>query len=322
MKPEDVAFVVISSLLLSLIVVRFQISEFRKRGFVATDYYKRDLRKVPTCGGISLLIVFFTILAVMVALGRISRFELIASMTILLFGVFGLLDDFIDVGRITKVFIPLFFSIPVALEMNSTSVILPLLGEVDLGLLYVYLIVPLYVMVVANLVNMHSGFNGLAVGLSAILMFFLLVKSIIFNRNLTFTLSCMLGAVLGLLYYNWYPSRIFDGNVGAMTMGATIGLGIVACGFLVSGFVMLIPHTVNFLMYVYWRIMRKLHPDDERWKLVKFGRVREDGTLEVPNRLTLKWLLPYHFRMTEKQVVLAMYALTIVFCLISLPIPY
>jgi len=322
MKSHDIFVIVIISLFLSLIVVRFQIYEFAKRGFVATDYYKVDLRKIPTCGGISLLIVFFIILAMMMVFDKVSNFEMISSVTVLLFGIFGLLDDFVDVGRITKVLVPFFFSVPISFAIDSTSMILPLVGEINLGLLYIYLIVPIYIMVVANLVNMHSGFNGLAVGLSAILMLFLLVKSMIFNRNLTFTLSCMLGAVLGLLYYNWYPSRIFDGNVGAMTMGATIGIGIVACGFLVSGFIMLIPHTVNFLMYVYWRIMRRLYPNDERWKLLKFGEVGEDGTLKVPNGLTLKWLLPYHFRMTERRVVLYMYALTVVFCLISLPIPY
>ena len=85
---------------------------------------------------------------------------------------------------------------------------------------------------------------------------------------------------------------------------------------------MLLPHTVNFLMYAYWRVMHELHPEAGRWQLAKFGHVREDGTLEVPNPLTLKWVLPYHFRMTERQAVLAMYALTLPFCVLGLFIPY
>jgi hypothetical protein len=60
---------------------------------------------------------------------------------------------------------------------------------------------------------------------------------------------------------------------------------------------------------------------DERYKAQKFGKLRKDGTLEVPNRLTLKWILPYYFRMTEKQVVLAMYALTALFCIIGFAVP-
>jgi UDP-N-acetylglucosamine--dolichyl-phosphate N-acetylglucosaminephosphotransferase len=107
-----------------------------------------------------------------------------------------------------------------------------------------------------------------------------------------------------------------------LALGATIGAAIVVSGFLVAGFVMLIPHTVNFLLYVYWRVMHRLYPEDARWQIVKFGRVRDDGTLDVPNRLTLKWILPSYFKMTEKQAVLAMYALTIPFCVLGLFIAY
>ena len=135
-------------------------------------------------------------------------------------------------------------------------------------------------------------------------------------------LSCMLGATLGFLWYNRYPARIFMGNVGSLSLGAAIGAAIVVSGYVVSGFIMLIPHTVNFLMYAYWRLMHRRHPEDKRWKVEKFGRIREDGTLEVPNRLTLKWVLPYYYKMTEKQAVLAMYALTIPFCVVALFIPY
>jgi UDP-N-acetylglucosamine--dolichyl-phosphate N-acetylglucosaminephosphotransferase len=71
-------------------------------------------------------------------------------------------------------------------------------------------------------------------------------------------------------------------------------------------------------MYVYWRVMNRRKPDDPRYAIVKFGKVREDGTLEVPNRLTLKWVLPYHFRMTEQQVVYSMYLLTLGFCILGL----
>lgn len=169
---------------------------------------------------------------------------------------------------------------------------------------------------------MHSGFNGLASGLSAILLTFMLIKFLLAGSEGILLLSCLFGATLGFLWFNRYPSRIFLGNVGSLSLGATIGAAIVVSGFLVAGFIMFIPHTANFLMYVYWRVMHKLHPEDKRWEIVKFGNVRDDGTLEVPNRLTLKWVLPYHFRMTEKQAVLAMYALTLPFCVIGLLIPY
>ena len=109
-------------------------------------------------------------------------------------------------------------------------------------------------------------------------------------------------------------------NVSLM-IGAGIGLIIIIQGYHFAGFVMLIPHTVNFLMYVYWRIKNKLKPNDPKYKITKFGGLRKDGTLRVPNALTLKWVLPHKYRITEKQAVLVMYLLTIVFCVIGFFVP-
>jgi UDP-N-acetylglucosamine--dolichyl-phosphate N-acetylglucosaminephosphotransferase len=53
------------------------------------------------------------------------------------------------------------------------------------------------------------------------------------------------------------------------------------------------------------------------WKIrkvgeIKFGRLREDGTLKVPNPLTMKWILPYYYRVTEPQAILTLYLLTVI----------
>jgi UDP-N-acetylglucosamine--dolichyl-phosphate N-acetylglucosaminephosphotransferase len=133
-------------------------------------------------------------------------------------------------------------------------------------------------------------------------------------------MHCFLSALqvrcwLAYFFFEHYPSRIFWGNIGALSVGAAIGCLIVTQNFLISGFIMLIPHTVNFLMYVYWRMHTQKYP------LVKFGHIRDDGTIEVPNPLMLKWVLPYYFRMTEKQGAAAMYALNTVFCIIELYVP-
>lgn len=318
---------VVAAFAITMAIMPAVIRKLQEKGIVATDYYKKDLRKVPTRGGIAPLFVVALMLASAMLAQHlryaqiVNKVNLISTLVVIIFGVFGAVDDSIDIHRGLKIVIPFLLALPLALTTASTTMILPLVGEVDLGVFFSYLIVPLYVMVVANLVNMHSGFNGLACGLSVILMVTLLVK-VVMGGGSSFMLSCMLGAALALFWYNRYPSRVFLGNVGSFLLGAAIGVTIVTHGFLVSGFVMLIPHTVNFLMYVYWRVMHKLHPDDERWRIVKFGRVRDDGTLEVPNGLTLKWALPYRWRMTEKQAVLAMYALTIPFCIVAIFIPY
>lgn len=308
------------------------IAKLKATGTVTIDRYKRDLREIPTRGGIAIIAVVFLLFGLTALFEHLpSPFSLSVRIpdvdwAILivagLFAAFGLVDDLVDVGRKAKLVLLFFFSYRLIFDISSTVVTIPFVGSFDLGMYYLILIVPLYVMVVANLVNMHSGFNGLGAGLSAILLFFLLIKLVLAGSDGVLVLSSLLGATLGFLWYNRYPARVLEGNVGSLALGAAIGAAIVVSGFLVAGFVMLIPHTVNFLLYVYWRLMHRLYPEDDRWRIVKFGRVREDGTLEVPNRLTLKWVLPSSVKMTERQAVLAMYALTIPFCVIELFIPY
>jgi UDP-N-acetylglucosamine--dolichyl-phosphate N-acetylglucosaminephosphotransferase len=170
--------------------------------------------------------------------------------------------------------------------------------------------------VVANLVNMHSGFNGLAPGLSFLVLATLVLKAYFFGDIFdALFILCLTGAVLAYFWFEKYPSRIFWGNVGALSVGAAIGCMIVTQGFIVSGFIMLIPHTVNFLLYVYWRLRSAKYP------AAKYGSQREDGTVEVPNPLTLKWVLPYYGKVSEQKATYAMFSLTAVFCAIGFYIP-
>jgi UDP-N-acetylglucosamine--dolichyl-phosphate N-acetylglucosaminephosphotransferase len=321
---------ILASFAIAMVTIPLLIKKLKKGGIVAPDEYKKDLRQIPTRGGFIIIAIIFLLFGILTLIEYLPISVPVTltgadwAMLIVagLFCAFGLVDDFVDVGRQVKIFMLFFFSYRLIFEIGSTMVTIPFFQPFDLGLYYLFLIVPIYVLVTANLVNMHSGFNGLAAGLSAIVFAFLLIKFIMAGNSSIFMLSCMLGATLGFLWYNFYPARIFWGNAGSLSIGAAIGAAIVVSGFLVAGFVMLIPHIVNFLMYAYWRLMHRRHPEDRRWRIEKYGKVRDDGTLEVPNCLTLKWVLPYYYRVTEKQAVLAMYALTIPFCVAALFIPY
>jgi UDP-N-acetylglucosamine--dolichyl-phosphate N-acetylglucosaminephosphotransferase len=327
---EPALVMILASFAIVMVVMPPLIEKLKYKCIVTTDYYKKGLRKIPTRGGVVILAVVFLMLGVATLFEHlpvhvpihVSGIDWALIIVAGLFGAFGLVDDFVDIGRPVKIFMLFFFSFRLIFEIESTMVTVPFSGSFNFGSFYLFLIIPIYVLVAANLVNMHSGFNGLASGLSAVVIAFLLIKFIMSGCEGVFMLSCMLGATLGFLWYNRYPSRIFWGNAGSLSIGAAIGAAIVVSGFLVSGFIMLMPHIANFLMYVYWRLMHRRHPEDMRWKIEKFGKVREDGTLEVPNRLTLKWVLPYYYKMTEKQAVLTMYALTIPFCVAGLFIHY
>jgi len=294
------------------------IRKLRENGTVVKDMYKKNQPLVPTNGGLPLLLIaIFSLSILTLFYGKyISPINYTIIVVVVLFGLFGLLDDIVNIGRPAKLILLYYCSYPLIPFITSTFIIFPVIGSVDFSAMYLQLIIPTYVPVVANLVNMHSGFNGLAPGLSLMLLATLVLKAFFFGNifNALF-LICLTGAVLAYFWFEKYPSRIFWGNVGALSVGAAIGCLIVTQGFIVSGFVMLIPHTVNFLLYVYWRLRIAKYPT------AKYGSIREDGTVEVPNPLTLKWVLPHYFKMSEQRATYAMFSVTAVFCAIGFYLP-
>ncbi len=309
-----IGLVFLVPLVIILITTSYLIRKLTDKGLIVKDYYKSGNKMVPTGGGIAILLVTLFSVSLNSLFYKFNAANYVALNVIMLFGLFGILDDMIDIGRPAKLLLMYYCSYPLMQYATHSSVQFPLIGNVELGIIYSQLIVPTFVLVTANLVNMHSGFNGMSSGLSVIVLISLLIKSIMVGSiDNIMAIIAITGATFGFYLFERYPSRIFWGNIGSLTVGAAIGVLIVMQGFIVSGFIMLLPHTINFLMYVYWRI-RKYPP-------VKFGRLRDDGTIEAPNALTLKWVLPYYTRVTEKQATYAMYAVTAVFSIIGIFIP-
>jgi UDP-N-acetylglucosamine--dolichyl-phosphate N-acetylglucosaminephosphotransferase len=292
----------------------YLIRKLAKKGLVVRDYYKKGNKMVPTSGGIAIMFAVLFSISIDEIFYHFDPTNFIVLNVIMLFSLFGILDDMIDIGRPSKLLLMYYCSYPLMQYATHSEVLFPLIGHVDLGIFYSQLIVPTYVLVATNLVNMHSGFNGMSSGLSVIVLISLIIKSFMSGSiDNIMAIIAITGATLGFHLFERYPSRIFWGNIGSLTVGAAIGVMIVMQGFIVSGFIMLLPHTINFLMYVYWRI--------KKYPQVKFGKLRDDGTLAVPNALTLKWVLPYYKRVTERQATYAMYAVTAVFSIIGIIIP-
>ncbi|HTY52841.1 MAG TPA: UDP-N-acetylglucosamine-1-phosphate transferase [Methanomicrobiales archaeon] len=315
--PAALVLALVVPLVLTAAIMPYCIRRMKERGIVARDMYKRDTPDVAINGGLVILLValFSVSILSLIYAQYISAENHVMISVVVLFAFFGLVDDYIDIGRVPKILLLYYCSYPLIPYVSVVPLQVPFLGMVDLNI-YLQFIIPIFVPVVANLVNMHSGFNGLAPGLSLIILSTLVLKAWFFGdiSKIIFIL-CLTGALAGYFFFEYYPARIFWGNVGALAVGAAIGATCVVEGFIVSGFVMLIPHTVNFLMWIYWNLNMKRMP------FRKFGRIREDGTIEVPNRLTLKWVLPASFRMTEVQATLAMFGLTGIFCIAGFFIP-
>ncbi|AKB29747.1 Phospho-N-acetylmuramoyl-pentapeptide- transferase [Methanosarcina siciliae T4/M] len=301
-------------LVVTAVSMPYFIRKLTENKVVAKDVYKKGTPMIADRGGTAILLIAMLSLSMNTLFFKFTSTNYVVMIVIALFGLFGVLDDMVNIGRTSKFLIMYYCSYPLIQYATHTAFTLPSIGSLELGILYLQFIVPTYVLVASNLVNMHSGYNGLASGLSIIILVSLIIKSVLIHdvENII-PVVAVTGATLGFYFYERYPARIFWGNVGSLTVGAAIGAIIVIQGFIISGFIMFIPHTVNFLMYVYWKI--------KKYPAVKFGKIREDGTLDVPNNLTLKWVLPYYYRLTEKQATYAMFLLTSVFCIAGILVP-
>ena len=141
--------------------------------------------------------------------------------------------------------------------------------------------------------------------------------------------ASFLGAMLAFFYYNKYPSKVFEGNIGSMFFGSVIGVSIVILEYWWFGFFILLPHILNYLLWMFWLYLRKSFPPN--WnpdkyfkpsgKHIKFGYIRNDGTLFAPNFLTVKWIPNYFFRLTEPQSIICVYLFTVLFCILGFLIP-
>ena len=292
-------------------VIPHSIRKLRESDYVAIDMYKPDRPMIPTNAGMIILFTSFLSIVILPLITRIlnqvtpleesvsdmSEINLAFLLVVSIYALYGLIDDLLDIGRMLKFVLPVAFGYPLISVIHPDSIWIPILGDFDLTVIAIWdvtwsdlfriTIIPVYVMVVSNLVNMYSGYNGLQSGLSIIVLSTLLVKSWMDGMlDAIIPAGAFLGTMIALWWFNWYPARVFEGNIGSLLFGSVLGCVIVIQEYWWFGFLILIPHTFNFLLWIVWLVMMKWDAEkylEKDGKHKKFGFVREDGTLEVPN---------------------------------------
>ncbi|GGX81634.1 phospho-N-acetylmuramoyl-pentapeptide-transferase [Litchfieldella qijiaojingensis] len=123
----------------------------------------------------------------------------------------------------------------------ETSLIVPLFKDIVLPLGVFYLVLTYFVIVgSSNAVNLTDGLDGLAImptvmvamGLSvfayasgnAVFAEYLHIPMISGAGELAVFCGTIAGAGLGFLWFNTYPAQVFMGDVGALALGAALGV--------------------------------------------------------------------------------------------------
>lgn len=195
----------------------------------------------PTMGGI----IFIVSSVVAVALLFIQDFKIITLLYLsLAFGVIGFIDDYIKVVKkrnlgltsMQKLLMQIVASVLFVwlLYVNgemSTTIFIPFTQiKLDLGFWYL----PFSVLVIlscVNAVNLTDGIDGLASGVTVIVLaFFVLIYSMMGQYSDASFAAVVAGGVFGFWLFNRYPARVFMGDTGSLFLGGCVAALAVAEG--------------------------------------------------------------------------------------------
>ncbi len=108
---------------------------------------------------------------------------------------------------------------------------LPGLGSLDLGPVIAYLATVAWILAFTNAINLIDGLDGLAGGVVFFAALTNLIVAIMTDNVLAASLNAALaGSVLGFLFYNFNPAKIFMGDTGSLFLGYVLSAGALLSG--------------------------------------------------------------------------------------------
>jgi phospho-N-acetylmuramoyl-pentapeptide-transferase len=208
-------------------------------GGAATVYKKlhaeKHRRNIPTMAGL----IFVVSVSLVTLLSNLERSETWLPLAGMIgSGLIGLVDDWMNIrgkkggvaGMRSKIKFALHSAVAIIggwwlyFKLDVTSVQVPWVGEVELGLLMIG-VFWLVVVATANAVNITDGLDGLAGGLltSSFAAYALIAVAQGQFALAGFCLS-VVGALLSYTWFNIYPARFFMGDVGSFALGTALGI--------------------------------------------------------------------------------------------------
>lgn len=230
----------ISSIFLGFVVVPL-FKKYKLGQSVSHMLSERHLAKdgTPTMGGVIFLVPTVILATCLFANYNIkpSLNFLIIVLTFILYGLSGFIDDFLKIkyrnnkgiSIMTKfsfeLIIALLFFFLFIISGNSTTISL---GLFKIDLKYLYGVFILFVLTgTTNAVNITDGLDGLCAGISIIVLLSYGIISwhstyIIGYDQIAVFCFILVGSLLGFLFFNFYPAKIFMGDLGSLSLGGAI----------------------------------------------------------------------------------------------------
>lgn len=231
----------IIAVIFGLIAIPFlkKIARQKVSSYLEKKHKEKD--GTPTMGGIIFIIPTLITTFILLLMGKIEFSDnlLIVIFVFIAYALLGFLDDFLIIKRKNNIglteFQKLVGQLAIALVFfyifmkGGAEPVLDVhtLGiRIDMG--WFYGIFLLFVLVASsNAVNITDGLDGLAGGLSvmAFLAFGLISwgsAGIAGYEDIAIFCFVLVGSLLGFLVYNTHPAKVFMGDTGSLSLGATL----------------------------------------------------------------------------------------------------
>ncbi len=321
---------VVVSFLVTLVGLPYWIKQAHKNNLVGKDMQKKEKPVVAESGGVMVLLG--------VALGILSyiaienfvfgnkdgnQTKIFALLSVFLISAMvGMMDDILGwkkgLSRKVRLAIIFFAAVPLmVIGAGTFSMMVPWIGEINFGILYPLIIIPLGVVGATTTFNFLAGWNGLEARQGILILSALAIITYLTGNSWISLIALIMAASLVAFYlFNRYPAKVFPGDVMTYSVGAMIAAIAILGNVEKIAILFMVPYIIEILLKV-------------RGKLEKesFGKLNEEnGSLEMPYKkvysLThlsikiLKKLKPSH-RVYERDVVNLINAFQIVVIILA-----
>lgn len=298
-----------------------------------THYSKKG---TPTMGG--LIILGSVIIPVLLWSDIKSTYIILVLFATMFLGAVGFADDYLKVVKklpkgliaryklIGQVFVGIvvgsaIYFLP-EFSTYNTETTLPFFKNMNWDFSYLYIPAVIFIITAtSNAVNLTDGLDGLATGITIIVMLALAVMSYVSGNviyadylnimylpgsgELTVYIAALIGAALGFLWFNFYPAQIFMGDTGSLAIGGAFGVMMILIKkelFIpILGGIYFIETISVIIQRVYFKYTKK-----------KYGEGK---------RVFLMAPIHHHFEKlnwAEPKIVIRFYIVTIILAILSL----
>ncbi|HRZ85760.1 MAG TPA: glycosyl transferase family 4 [Candidatus Paceibacterota bacterium] len=277
----------IISLIISFGVVAllmpFWIKKAKQIGLIWDDMNKIKSEKVTGSGGIIVLLGFTLGVLSYIAIktfyfksgdNLIEIFSMLCVMLIV--AIIGLIDDLLGwqhggLSAKVRIILVAFAAIPLmVINAGHSEMYLPFIGNLNIGIIYALIVIPIAIVGCSTTFNFLAGFNGLEARQGILILSALAIISYIGGNSwLSIIALCMVLALLGFLIYNKIPAKVFPGDVMTYPIGALIAIMAILGNYERFALFIFIPYILETGLKLRGKLKKQ-----------SFGEPQNDGSLK------------------------------------------